>query len=91
MLIGVPKEIKSQEHRVAMLPAASDLHLWEQLLRHMAQGGELHQPAAGDGGVEAFAPHRRDQPVELRDARGARTRRASRPSTSAASGTSGYR
>lgn len=44
---------------VAMPPAASDLHLWEQLLRHMAQGvmRAAEYPLQGDDLVQLTTEH----------------------------------
>ena len=44
---------------VAMPPAASDLHLWEQLLRHMAQGvmRAVEYPLQGDDLVQLTRAH----------------------------------
>ena len=44
---------------VAMPPAATDLHLWEQLLRHMAQGimRAVEFPLQGDDLMDVTAQH----------------------------------
>jgi sugar phosphate isomerase/epimerase len=44
---------------VAIPPAASDLHLWEQLLRHMAQGvmRAAEYPLQGDDLVQLTTEH----------------------------------
>jgi hypothetical protein len=44
---------------VAIAPAASDLHQWEQLLRHMAQGvmRAAEYPLQGDDLVQLTTEH----------------------------------